>query len=229
LRPIPDDEILGPGATLRKHVLAGDEVYCLILGQGITSRMQKYTHDDILSISQFDYSQELCDLQRNAKAAAGIIGFKHIELLSNPDNAFDTVSLLSIVKSIEFYLDLWKPEIIYTHFGQDLNVDHRLTFQAVMVACRPGCSIVKEIYCFEISSSTDYANNTGLQPFIPDKFVDIKETLQCKINAMKCYQTELRDWPHPRSLEGIKILAQYRGMTVNKEYCEAFETIRKVG
>jgi LmbE family N-acetylglucosaminyl deacetylase len=212
LHPIPDDEILGPGATLRKHVLAGDEVYCLILGEG--------------AVMHGIDSEELVNQSRSA---GKVIGFNEMRFIGLKDNELDTYPLLYIIKAIEAHLKTIQPNIIYTHHFGDLNIDHRITFQAVMTACRPGCSTVKEIYAFEISSSTDYANNTGLQPFIPDKFVDIKETLQCKINAMKCYQTELRDWPHPRSLEGIKILAQFRGMMVNKEYCEAFETIRKVG
>jgi LmbE family N-acetylglucosaminyl deacetylase len=220
----PDDEILGCGSTLRKHILVGDEVYCLILGQGIASRMQKYIQGDVLSISQFTYSQELGGLQKDAKAAAEIIGFKQSELLSNPDNAFDTVSLLSITKSIEFYLGLWKPEIIYTHH-QDLNIDHKLTFQAVMTACRPGCSTVKEIYCFETPSSTEWAFDGS---FKPNVFVDITKTIDSKLKAISCYKTELRKPPHPRSLLRLISRAQYWGQVSGTDLAEAFELIRKI-
>jgi LmbE family N-acetylglucosaminyl deacetylase len=223
--PILDDELLGGGATFHKHVLAGDEVYCLILGEGIASRMQKYIQGDILSISQFAYSQELCELQKDAKAAAEIIGFKHIELLSNPDNAFDTVSLLSIIKSIEFYLYLWKPDIVYTHHGGDLNIDHRITFQAVATALRPNCSTVKEIYCFETPSSTEWSDGS----FKPNVFVEITyPDLDTKIKALQCYTTEIRPYPHPRSAAGLRAHAEFYGVMAGVKLAEAFELVRKI-
>lgn len=221
----PDDECLGLAGTLRRYVLSGDEVYCLILGTGLASRMQKYTHDDILSISQFDYSQELCGLQNDAKAASETIGFKYVKLLLNPDNAFDTVSLLSIIKSIECYLYMWKPEIVFTHHSGDLNIDHRLTYQAVMTACRPGCSAVKDIYAFETPSSTEWAFDGS---FKPNAFVDISQTINDKLKAMECYTTEIREYPHPRSLRALKSRAEYWGQIAGVEYAEAFELVRKI-
>jgi len=130
---------------------------------------------------------------------------------------------------IEGYVNHLKPDIIYTHHYGDLNIDHRRTFEAVLTACRPvGEYSVREIYTFETPSSTEWNFNGKNNVFYPNVFVDIEDTIDDKLKAMACYQTELREYPHPRSLEALKIIASRWGTVVGKKYVEAFELIRKV-
>lgn len=215
----PDDELLGLGGTIRKRVNNGDIVDCVILGEGMTSRSVKReeTEKDILD-----------DLYNDTLKAAKIIGFRNVYFANLPDNRFDSVDLLDIIKEVEKYVRKVNPDVIYTHHYGDLNIDHRRTFEAVITACRPvGDYNVKEIYCFETPSSTEW-NFKYDNSFKPNVFVDIKETLKAKLDGMACYKTELRNYPHPRSLKALEIIAQRWGTVVGKEYVEAFELIRKV-
>ncbi|HHV72896.1 MAG TPA: PIG-L family deacetylase [Clostridia bacterium] len=216
----PDDEILGVGGTVRKHADNGDIVECLILGEGLTSRGAK--REDI---SQ----EELAMLHGHTLQSAEIIGYKNVYFSNFPDNRFDKVDLLDIVKEVEKYIGIVKPDIIYTHHYGDLNIDHIRTFKAVLTACRPvGEYTVKEIYCFETLSSTEWNFGDKNNSFRPNVFIDIENTLSFKLKAMTCYETELREYPHPRSLKGLEISAARWGMVVGKKYAEAFELIRKV-
>ncbi len=211
----PDDELLGAGGTLIKHTISGDDVYCLILGEGVMSRKNSN-------------KQDLKKLHNQTLASGEIIGFKEIFFSYFPDNSFDTVSLLSITKDVEKYLEKIKPDIIYTHHENDLNIDHRLTFQAVVTASRPcNKNCPREIYTFETLSSTEWQNKNN-NKFSPNNYVDIKDTFNKKIEAIKKYSSELREYPHSRSLEGIKILAQFRGLEVGLFYAEAFCLIRRI-
>jgi len=212
----PDDEILGCGGTIAKHGLSGDEVYCLILSEGVTSRYEK---DALTTIWVADAKQKK---EEAAIQAANILGMK-LYLRDFPDQQLDTIPLLEIVKTIEEVKDKVKPTIIYTHYKDDLNLDHRITFQACLTACRPlENETVKEIYSFEVPSSTEWGTHT----FTPNVFVDISETFDKKIEALKCYESELRPYPHPRSLEAIKTLAMYRGYQSGLQLTEAFKLIR---
>ena len=214
----PDDEILGVGATIAKHVDAGDEAFALILGEGILSREDVQEKNKAFLLSQ---------LRDNTLAAAKIIGYKNVYFSAFWDNRFDYNCLLDIVKVVEKYIQMLQPDIVYTHNSSDLNIDHQLTFKAVMTATRPGLNAWnKAVYSFEILSSTEW--NFDKTIFSPNVFVDIEGYLEKKLEAMKCYQTELRDFPHPRSLKGLEIAAQKWGMVVGKQYAEAFKLIREI-
>ena len=215
----PDDEILGVGGTIRKHIQAGDEVNVIILGEGLTSRTNKRKDTEQNSIDK---------LNESANKAMEIIGYKKLYLEKLPDNRFDSVDLIEIVKIIEKHILVLKPDIVYTHYYMDLNLDHRITFQAVITACRPiGDYSVKEIYAFETPSSTEW-NFKNNNAFNPNVFIDIKDTIEIKLEAMKCYESEIREYPHPRSLKALEIIAAKWGTVVGKEYVEAFELIRKI-
>lgn len=215
----PDDEILGVGGTVKKHIERGDKVFALILGEGQTSRWQKREMADIEIVE---------DLHKNSYEAAKVIGFEKIFLESLPDNRFDSVDLLDVIKIVEKYIKTINPQIVYTHYGQDLNVDHRVTNQAVLTATRPiGNYSVREIYGFETVSSTEW-NFGGSNLFKPQKFVDISDNFDCKIAAMEKYRTELCEFPHPRSVQMLRALAEVRGATIGVELAEAFEVIRIV-
>jgi len=217
----PDDEVLGCGGTIAKLSRVrggGAEVYLLILGEGMTSRYEKR--------EKGMQSMELKKLKSNINAAVKILGIKKTFVHDFPDNRFDSVALLDIVKVVERVKSEVKPDVIYTHHRGDLNIDHRATYDAVLTACRPiQGETVREIYSFEVLSSTEwnYPNS-----FSPNAYVDISESIDKKIAAMKAYKSELKDWPHPRSGKAIEVLAQQRGCEVGLEYAEAFELIRKI-
>ncbi|MCP5048604.1 MAG: PIG-L family deacetylase, partial [bacterium] len=155
-----------------------------------------------------------------------LIGANKVFSFDFPDNRFDSVPLLDVVKVVEKVKQRVNPDIIFTHYENDLNVDHRVLFRAVMTATRPmkGES-VKEIYSFEVLSSTEW--NYPLS-FNPNCFFDITETIDTKIEAMSKYKSELRDYPHPRSLQGIHLTAQHWGMKTGVKFAEAFKLIRMV-
>lgn len=213
----PDDEVLGCGATIAKYAETSD-VYVLILGEGITSRYKN---------RQEAPKEELSALKEKAKKAGEILGAKEVFLLDMPDQRFETVPLLEITKEIEKIIEEKSPQIIFTHSASDLNLDHRITFDAVLTATRPtGACPVKEIYSFESMSSTGWGFGKVRGQFMPNVYEDVSLTLDKKIEALKAYGAEIKEFPHPRSLEGIKILAQKRGMETGFKAAEAFELIR---
>lgn len=216
----PDDEVLGPGGTIAKYAAAGIHIDCLILGEGATSRHASREEANIKHVD---------DLREYAYKAAIHLGIKRLFFCGLPDNRFDSIDLLDIVKMVEKYIIQLKPSRVYTHHANDLNIDHQITFKAVLTACRPqpGCP-VREIFCFETLSSTEWQSPTGAKTFVPNVFVDISKTLSNKKNAIKEYKSELRNYPHPRSLEGIELTARRWGMVVGREFAEAFELIRMV-
>lgn len=212
----PDDEVLGCFGTVARLIKEGYEAYTLILGEGKTSR------DEIRKVENKE--KEIKVLNTEMQRANNTIGIKKVFVESFPDNRFDSVDLLDIIKVISKVKDEIKPDIIFTHYEHDLNIDHQITYKAVITATRPMKEeCVKEIYSFEILSSTEW--NYPLS-FSPNTFFDISETLDLKISAMKEYQSELCIYPHPRSLKGIKLNAKYQGMRVGKKYVEAFKSIR---
>jgi len=214
----PDDEVLGCFGAVARMVKEGDEAYTLILGEGKTSR------DEQRSIE--NKKAELNILNQEIEKANSVINIKKTFIENFPDNRFDSVDLLDIVKAILKVKEEIKPDIIFTHYENDLNIDHQITYQAVVTATRPmEDESVKEIYSFEVLSSTEW--NYPLS-FSPDLFFDISETIKLKKEAMKQYNSELCQFPHPRSIEGIELNAKYHGMRVGKAYVEAFKTVRVI-
>ena len=214
----PDDEILGCGGTVARLMKEGCEAYTLILGEGITSRDEKR--------DRAKREKEIRDLKEQIHKANMAMGVKKVFTYDFPDNRFDAIPLLDIVKVIENIKDMVKPDIIFTHYEKDLNIDHKITYQAVITATRPlPDETVKEIYSFEVLSSTEWGYPVS---FSPDVFFDISETLDLKIKAISEYKTELKDFPHPRSLEGIRKNAELWGMKVGLKYAEAFKVVRMV-
>lgn len=212
----PDDEVLGCFGTVSKLIEEGYDAYTLILSGGKTSR------------GEVD-KKELDLLQEEMKKANELIGIKKIFTASFPDNAFDSVPLLEIVKEIESVKNELKPEIIFTHHFGDMNIDHQITHRAVLTATRPmQDECVKTIYAMEIPSSTEWNAFSAQNVFIPNVFFEIEKTIDLKIKAMAEYKSELRDYPHPRSLEHIKELAKVSGAKVGLNYSENFMLIRSI-
>ena len=212
----PDDEVLGCGGTVERLNKEGHTIYTLILGEGVTSR------DDLRDIKKRE--KNILELKGEAKKANAILGVKEVFFHNFPDNRFDTVPFLDIVKVIEKIKNNIKPDIIFTHYEKDLNIDHQITYRAVITATRPlEEETVKEIYSFEIPSSTEWSYPLS---FSPNTFYDISETIDIKLKALEEYKTELKKYPHPRSLEGVKLIAKYWGMKVGLEYAEPFKVVR---
>ena len=216
----PDDEILGVGGTAIRHAKAGDVVQAMIVAEGATSREAKRKP----STSQ----AELKALKNAAKAAAKIIGAKEPIFAGLPDNRLDSVDLLDVVKVIEKTVEAFKPTIIYTHHGGDLNVDHGIVARAVQTAARPlPGSGIKAIYAFETVSSTEWHGPAGAV-FDPVHFVEISPFLAQKLKALACYSMEMREFPHARSLKAVEALARLRGATAGIQAAEAFDIVRQV-
>lgn len=210
-----DDEVLGCGATVAKHSSDGDTVHVLILAEGITSRDEKRDPEK--------RALELAQLVKTANKANKALGVDFVTMLDFPDNRMDSADFLDIVKRIEKYMNEFQPETVYTHFNGDLNIDHRLTSEAVVTACRPfPGQTVKCIMFFEVASSTEWQANGSANIFNPNIYVDVTATVSHKTNALKIYSSEMRDWPHARSVEALEHLAKWRGSSVGVEAAEAF-------
>ncbi len=217
----PDDEVLGCGGSMARFALEGNDVYTLILGEGITSRDKKRM--------RVKRDSEVAELKKTAEDANKILGAKKVYTFDFPDNRFDTIPLLDIIKTIEKIKEDIKPDIVFTHHYGDLNIDHQITFKAVITAFRPAVDeSVKELYSFEIPSSTEWNAPSSLTHFMPEYFVDISKTIKLKVRAMKEYKCEIREYPHMRSVESIEIKAKQWGIQVGLETAEAFEVIRLI-
>jgi LmbE family N-acetylglucosaminyl deacetylase len=216
----PDDEVLGCGATAARLARAGHAVYISILGEGLTSRAHK---PDEAARSKLE------GLNTCARRAAESLGARQLFLHQLPDNRFDTVALLDVVKIVEDLIADLSPEVIYTHHGGDLNLDHQITHRAVLTATRPsGGNPVREVYAFEIASSTEWSFQRLESPFRPNVFVDISATLDTKLAAMALYESEVRRFPHPRSGEALAAAARRWGSVAGCNAAEAFELIRSI-
>ena len=216
----PDDEVLGCGGTIARLAREGSEVFIVILGEGITSRYEKRDEAG---------SNIVKNLQSASRKVAEFLGAKELFTFDFPDNRFDTVPLLDIIKALEGLIRKIQPQAIYTHHGGDLNIDHVITSRAVLTATRPvGRCPVREIYTFEVPSSTEWAFGQFQPVFLPNVFVDISTTIEDKIQAMALYETETRSFPHPRSSESLRTIALRWGTVMNANYIEAFNLIRKI-
>ncbi|MBT4701074.1 MAG: PIG-L family deacetylase [Rhodospirillaceae bacterium] len=211
----PDDEILGCGATMARHARDGDAVDIVIVAEGATSR-------DVA-----DPLGEISALRDAARQAAAAVGANEPRFLGLPDNRLDSLPLLDVIKSIETVVDELRPGVVYTHHGGDLNIDHRVVHQAVLTACRPmpDCPITA-IYAFEVLSSTEWGVGQS-DAFLPNHFVNVENQLFQKLEALRCYETEMRDFPHARSLEAVQALASYRGASAGVPAAEAFLLVRE--
>ena len=217
----PDDEVLGCGASIYKWATAGDDVHVLILAEGITSRN--------ISLESNATSAALDELAEAARAASRILTVSSLSLHDFPDNSMDTVRFLDIVKIVETFVNKLTPNVVVTHHAGDLNIDHRITHNAVLTACRPlpDCC-VKLILCFETPSATEWQSPVFNQPFTPNWFEDVSQTFDVKLKALEAYESEMRNWPHSRSIESVQNLARWRGASVGVEAAEAFMLIRQI-
>lgn len=216
----PDDEVLGCGGTIARLASFGAKVFIAVFGEGISSRYK--TRDDA-------DAKQIAGIKENAKEAAKILGASDIIFLDLPDNMFDTVPLLAVVKHCEDILRTYSPDVVFTHSAGDLNIDHQVVNRAVLTACRPGSGLtVRDVLAFEVPSSTEWSFGQTGNSFAPNVFVDITLYLEKKIRAFECYRSEIRDFPHPRSPQALKAAAARWGSVAGCKAAEAFQLIRSL-
>jgi len=215
----PDDETIGCGGAIARHVRNNDKVYCIYMTDGVGARHSK-TKDNLI------YKRK-----KNSLLASKILGFKWLSDCCGdfPDNGMDKANLLDVVKIIEKAKKKIKPHIIYTHNPYDLNVDHRIVAEATLTAFRPQAKEVwSKILAFEIPSSTDFAYFKKNKNFQPNYFLDIKKDWNKKKKALRAYKTEIKKFPNSRSLKGIEILSKFRGVQNGLEQAEGFQVLKQI-
>jgi LmbE family N-acetylglucosaminyl deacetylase len=210
----PDDEVLGAGATLAAHARAGRPVHAVVVSEGASSR----------------YDGDMAEALRECgKRAADRLGLASITFEDLPDQRLDSLPLITITQRVETIIERLQPEIVYTHFPGDVNTDHQIVARATWIACRPySVPALRRFAVFETPSSTEWAWPYGDSALAPNHFVDVSETLDAKLAAIECYESELRDYPHPRSRRALTERAAYWGSQVGRRYAEPFRVLREV-
>jgi LmbE family N-acetylglucosaminyl deacetylase len=211
----PDDETLGAGGTMAWHASKGDRVWVCVLADGVTSRHGRVAQ-------QAECAQRACET----------LGVERLVMVGLPDQRLDTLSLLDVITPVEQCIAELAPDVVLTHFPGDVDEDHRLVSRAVMVATRPVAgSPVRKVCAFEVPSSTDWAPPIPGSVFTPNLYVDISDTLDTKLTAMKAYAdtfvSEVRPYPHPRSLEALAVYGQRHGVAAGMRAAEPFMLLRE--
>jgi LmbE family N-acetylglucosaminyl deacetylase len=210
-----DDEVLGAGGTLYSHAQSGDRIHLLVLSEGDSSRYPNEPH--------------LVSSRKAAiEASAEVLGVASLDVMSFPDSRFDVLPLLDFVKIVEDALVRVNASIVYTHSVGDLHSDHRVAATATVTACRPFHTGIQSIMSFEVRSSSDWAEASGVTLGFSPNFWSVlpPEAVAAKMRALDCYEAEVRAWPHSRSKLGVEALLAHRGAQVHREAAEAFQVLR---
>lgn len=217
--PHPDDEILGCGGTMARHVAAGDEVTVCIVTSGGPP-----VYDNSVAVKN-GWPHTLYPEIKKSHALLGVKETIFLQLpcvlLEQEPRHIVNGKILDVVRQV-------KPEVVYIpHFG-DMQKDHAIVAEAVMVAVRPKYPHkVRAVYAYEALSETEWNIPHAANAFIPNTFVNIDEYLDKKLAAMECYQSQLGPFPDPRSLDAVRALAMLRGSTMNAKAAEAFMLVRE--
>lgn len=211
IAPHPDDEVLGCGGTIAKHSNNGDQVFLCVCTKAYFP----------------DWSEEFISNRPNEIAQVNeILGIRKTFFLNHPTVKLDTLPQKQLNDSLQKVVNKVKPDVIYSPHRGDLNKDHRLIFEAILVVTRPIKNQIKKILAYEVLSETEWGQS--IYPFLPNYFVDISNTIDKKLQAMKIYGTEIKKHPHPRSLKNIKNHAIKRGSEVGLQFAEAFMLIKEI-
>lgn len=205
----PDDEVLGCGGVLARHAAASERVTIVIACEGRPDRRGPHGSYDNGQIHQ----------------AATALGVSDVEHLRFPDQTLDAVLMTALIDPLERIVRAVRPRVVYCQHGEDLNRDHQLLFQAALVATRPTEPSIETVYAFDTASSTEWGYP---RRFAPDTWIDISQTLARKLEAMACYASEIRDYPHPRSLQALELRARAFGNQVCMDAAEVFMTVRRI-
>ena len=217
----PDDEVIGQGGTIHRLVRReGCEARALVLGEGMTARNHQRNPNA--------WREQLKKHKLNFKRATERIGYNSAKSHDLPDNRFDNVDLLDVIKIVEEEIRMYEPDIIFCHHPKDLNIDHRLSCEAVITATRPmPDGLTPSVLAFETLSSTEWQIPEQDFGFQPNFFVTLShQDILAKQQALEEYDSEIRKYPHPRSVQGIDVLARYRGITIGSEFAEGFRILR---
>lgn len=205
----PDDELLGCGGTVALHTSAEDEVTSVVVCEGESLRYGP------IGVGQADHTRQ----------AAEILGVRDVRTLNFADQRLDTLPLTDVIGALEPIVRERRPQVVYVQYGGDINRDHEILFKAILVATRPTETCIETILAFDTASSTEWAYP---RTFVPDTWVDISSTLERKLAAMNCYQSELRPYPHPRSLDALRHRALAWGNQCCLPSAEVFMTVRRI-
>ena len=215
-----DDEVLGCGGFIVKALKKKVNIKLLTLSEGVSSRYQSNP------LANIQVKQAIKKRTAESKKALKVLGVNNYFFGKFPDNRLDELPLLNIIKMIEQHVEKFKPNIILTHNQFETNIDHQIAYKAVEVASRPiKKNSVKKIYTFEVLCSGNWTFN---KKFIPTTYVNIEKEFDKKIKAWKCYESETKLFPFPRSIVGLKTLAMYRGMQSGQKLAEAFRLEREI-
>jgi len=215
----PDDETIGAGGTIARHVARGDQVYWCVVTQGYSPPWSEETL--AAARRQIDDVQEVLGIQEVFIQEVFLCGFPTVKL--------NTVPHIDLCSALQRVVDQVQPEVVYMTPRDDINQDHRIVYEATLVATRPlPGSPVRRVLSYEISPTSRFGLPSGSSGFVPNVFVDISQYLDKKLKALSCYKTELREYPHPRSLEGLRLLAEERGLSVGLKAAECFQLIREL-
>ncbi len=192
----------------------GASIYVVIMSEGATSRYE---------------GKMIAQLKESALKASRKLGVKKTFFEGLPDERLDQLPFIEVIKPIEKRIAEIQPEILFTHHRGDSNTDHQIVFKATVAAARTlQRNSLKRVLCYEVPSSTEQAPPFPEYAFIPNVFVDITSTLHIKLAAMRAYRSEVKEYPHPRSIEALTVHAQYRGIKVGLKATEAFELVREI-
>lgn len=210
----PDDETLGCGGALLKHISAGDELSWIIATKGWVPLVNRTF---------------LRRREKEIDLVAAAYAMKRIERLGLPTTKLDSLPFDRVIRAMRHALDRCAPDIVYVVNPDDVHADHRIVFDATWVALKPTGNghRVGEVLCYETLSSTNLAPPKRGRQFAPDTHVDISKFVERKLQILSLYQSEIFSPPHPRSLDGVRSLARYRGAAVAMNYAEAFVTMRR--
>ena len=214
IAPHPDDEVLGVGGTIAKHIAHGNEVYVCIVTKGCEPLFSNESVERV---------------HRECRKADRLLGVKETIFLDYPAAMLENVERYKLNDSLVNVIQSVKPEEVYIPHRGDMQLDHKMVVDAAMVALRPKYQHVpSRIYAYETLSETgwDLPNSTNV--FIPNVYHDISNFLENKLQALRVFTTQMAEFPAARSIKSVKVLAQYRGATMNFEAAEAFSLIRAI-
>ena len=215
--PHADDEVLGCGGVIAKHSYEGDSVHVVVMTNASVGAPELFSVEDVLAIRE------------EAIKSHDKLGVKNTIFLDFPAPNLTNAKHYQISLTLGDLLKKLNPQIVYLPHPSDLHTDHKVVYQTSLVALRPfAAKTVREIYCYETLSETEWATYQGISHFKPNVYVDITEYIERKLDAMSCYASQLKDFPHPRSLKALKALSELRGSVINRNNAEAFELVRLI-
>ena len=211
----PDDEVLGCGGTLIKLKKVGYKIKVI------------FTSDckirNKLGLENFKKLNERFEL---AKIVSLKLGFERPIFLKFPNLEMNRLQITQLGQELKKIIQDFKPNIIFTHYYNDIHDDHRATYESVMISIRlKNFDFIEKVLLFETPSATDSFYKNKIQQFSPNVFYDISDQIQHKLKILKIYNEELLKYPNTRSLIGIENLSKFRGNYLKLFNAEAFELV----